>query len=311
MQSINKGYLYALAAVVIWTGFILVSRMGGISELLSYDVIAIRYATCAVLLLPVWWFKYRFNLLNWRLVVASLIGGLAYALFAFRGFQLAPASHAAILLPGLMPMFIILLSVWINREAQPWSKWLGIVVITLGVITLGADSLFTQQLSHNPGLNQSQGQSLSEGHIWLVAAALMWAVFSVLIKRWSITPWQATVSLAVITCVLYLPVYILWLPKNISTALWDDILLQAFYQGVMATIVQMFFYVKAVQTIGPSSMGAMMAMVPVLAGVAAVFLLNEPASLELLSGLVLVSVGAWIAHSQWLQAQYKPALINN
>ncbi len=302
MQSINKGYLYALAAAVIWTGFILVSRIGGISQLLSYDVIAIRYATCAALLLPVWWFKYRFTLLNYRLLVASLIGGLAYALFAFRGFQLAPASHAAILLPGLMPLFIILLSVWVNRETQIWSKWLGI-----GVITLGVGSLFAQQLSQN----SLQGQSLSQGHIWLVAAALMWAVFSVLIKRWSITPWQATVSLALITCVLYLPVYILWLPKNISPDLWQDILLQAFYQGVMATIVQMFFYVKAVQIIGPSSMGAMMAMVPVLAGVAAVFALNEPASLELLSGLVLVSVGAWIAHSQWLQARYKPALINN
>ncbi len=302
VQAINKGYLYALAAVVIWTGFILVSRMGGISELLPYDVIAIRYVTCAVLLLPVWWFKYRFNLLNWKLVVASLIGGLAYALFAFRGFQLAPASHAAILLPGLMPLFIILLSVWINREAQPWTKWLGI-----GVITLGVGSLFAQKLSQN----QIHGQSFSEGHIWLVAAALMWAVFSVLIKRWGITPWQATVSLAVITCALYLPVYIQWLPKNISTELWDDILLQAFYQGVMATIVQMIFYVKAVQAIGPSSMGAMMAMVPVLAGVAAVFVLDEPASFELLSGLVLVSVGAWIAHSQWLQTRYSPVLINN
>ncbi|BFM15590.1 DMT family transporter [Maricurvus nonylphenolicus] len=306
LQATNKGYLYALAAVVIWTGFILVSRMGGISELLSYDVIAIRYATCAALLLPVWWFKYRFNLLNWKLVVASVIGGLAYALFAFRGFQLAPASHAAVLLPGLMPLFIILLSVWINRERQSWSKWLGI-----GVITLGVGSLFAQQLSQSQGLNQSQGQSFAEGHIWLVLAALMWALFSVLIKRWGITPWQATVSLAVITCALYLPVYMFWLPKNISTDLWPDILLQAFYQGIMATIVQMFLYVKAVQVIGPSSMGAMMAMVPVLAGVAAMFALNEPATPELLSGLVLVSVGAWVAHSQWLQTKYKPVLIND
>lgn len=302
LQTTNKGYLYALAAVVIWTGFILVSRMGGISELLSYDVIAIRYATCAALLLPVWWFKYRFNLLNGKLVVASVIGGLAYALFAFRGFQLAPASHAAVLLPGLMPLFIILLSVWINRETQSWTKWLGI-----GVITLGVGSLFAQQLSHS----QIQGQSFAEGHIWLVLAALMWALFSVLIKRWGITPWQATVSLAVITCALYLPVYIVWLPKNMSTELWPDILLQAFYQGFMATIVQMFLYVKAVQVIGPSSMGAMMAMVPVLAGVAAIFALNEPATPELLGGLILVSVGAWVAHSQWLQARYKTALIND
>lgn len=286
--QISRGYLFALGAVLIWSGFILVSRMGGISPLLSYDIIAIRYVTCASLLLPVWWFKYRFNLLQPRLIICSLIGGLAYALFAFKGFELTPASQAAVLLPGLMPMAIILLSTLINKESHPLSKWLGIMLITLGIGTL-----FWQEF-------QLKGQ-LSTGHLSLAGAALCWAIFSVLINRWNISPWQATVSLALITCVIYLPIYISWLPKNISADLWQDIVTQAFYQGFIATIVQMLLYVRAVQLIGAPQMGSMMAIVPILSGLSAIQVFNESLRLELLAGMLLVSLGVWLAHSRKFQ----------
>jgi drug/metabolite transporter (DMT)-like permease len=296
-QNINirqQGYGFAFAAALIWAGFILVSRMGGLSELLAFDVIAIRYATCAAILLPIWWFKFRFKLFTPRLIICSLVGGLAYALCAFSGFQLASASHAAILLPGMMPLFIIVLSFLINKESHGLQKWLGIGIITLGIIMLFAGELGV----FNGTINVNMTTLLGDG--WLVAAAFFWALFSVLIKRWQITPWQVTVSLALLTCLFYLPVYIAFLPKAISNAGWEDILLQAFYQGIMATIVQMIFYVKAVQNIGPSNMGAVMSIVPVISGLAAIVIFNEQATMELIMGLVLVSIGAWFAHSRYV-----------
>ncbi|MGK0405584.1 MAG: drug/metabolite transporter (DMT)-like permease [Oleispira sp.] len=296
-QNINirqQGYGFAFAAALIWAGFILVSRMGGLSELLAFDVIAIRYATCAAILLPIWWFKFRFKLFTPRLIICSLVGGLAYALCAFSGFQLASASHAAILLPGMMPLFIIVLSFLINKESHGLQKWLGIGIITLGIIILFAGELGV----FNGTINVNMTTLLGDG--CLVAAAFFWALFSVLIKRWQITPWQVTVSLALLTCLFYLPVYIAFLPKAISNAGWEDILLQAFYQGIMATIVQMIFYVKAVQNIGPSNMGAVMSIVPVISGLAAIVIFNEQATMELIMGLVLVSIGAWFAHSRYV-----------
>jgi drug/metabolite transporter (DMT)-like permease len=297
-QNINirqQGYGFAFAAALIWAGFILVSRMGGLSELLAFDVIAIRYATCAAILLPIWWFKFRFKLFTPRLIICSLVGGLAYALCAFSGFQLASASHAAILLPGMMPLFIIVLSFLINKESHGLQKWLGIGIITLGIIILFAGELGV----FNGTINVNMTTLLGDG--WLVAAAFFWALFSVLIKRWQITPWQVTVSLALLTGLFYLPVYIAFLPKAISNAGWEDILLQAFYQGIMATIVQMIFYVKAVQNIGPSNMGAVMSIVPVISGLAAIVIFNEPISEALIIGLVLVSLGAWLAHSRFFK----------
>lgn len=295
MSDQRIGYGFAIAAALIWAGFILVSKLGGMSELLAFDVIAIRYMTCAAILLPIWWFKFRFKLFTPRLVTCSLVGGLAYALCAFSGFQLASASHAAILLPGMMPLFIIVLSFLINKESHGLQKWLGIVVITLGIIVLFAGELGVFKGAINFNITTLLGDS------WLVAAAFCWAVFSVLIKRWQITPWQVTVSLALLTCLFYLPVYLVFLPKALSQASWTDILLQAFYQGIMATIIQMIFYVKAVQKIGPSEMGAVMSIVPVISGVAAIVIFNEPISEELVVGLVLVSLGAWLAHSRFFK----------
>jgi len=291
----QKGYLSALIAVFIWSGFILVSRMGGMSELSQYDVIAIRYATCAAMLLPIWWFKYRFCIFKIKLFIASLVGGLAYALCTFRGFQLSTASHAALFLPGLMPLFIILLSVVVNREVQAKSKYLGV-----GIITLGVGFMFIDTLSDAQGVSYK----ILQGDGWFIAGSLCWALFSVLIKRWEISPWEVTVSLAFFTCVLYLPVYILWLPKALSSASLTDIALQAVYQGLLATIIQMIFYVKAVQAIGPSSMGVMMAIVPLVSGVSAIFVFDEAATPTLLLGLLSVSVGAWVAHSHFFKMKF-------
>lgn len=293
-SGFNEGYAFGIVAALIWAGFILVSRVGGVSELLAYDVIAIRYMTCAIILLPIWWLKFRFNLFTPRLIVCSLIGGLAYALCAFSGFQMASASHAAILLPGMMPFFIIVLSYFINKEQHEFQKWLGAGVITLGVIVL-----FTSALSLDVGILM--------GDAYFIAAAFFWGLFSVLIKRWGITPLQVTISLALLTCMFYMPIYLVALPKEIFNASWTDILLQAFYQGVMATIVQMIFYVKAVQKIGPSEMGTVMSIVPVISGIAGIYIFNELLSEELVMGLILVSLGAFIAQSTFFK--FKKAVV--
>ena len=91
-----------------------------------------------------------------------------------------------------------------------------------------------------------------------------------------------------------------FLPMTLSVDLWSDIVVQAFYQGFLATIIQMIFYVRAVQLIGPSSMGALMAIVPVLSGVAALFVFQEPVTFALCTAFVLVSLGAWCASGKLL-----------
>lgn len=290
----QAGYLCAVLAVLIWSGFILVSRQGGISALTAYDVIAIRYSVCSLVLLPLWW-KFRFKLWQPKLIISSLVGALLYALFAFNGFESTPASHSAVLLPGLMPIAISLMSIPLLGSDIPKQKWLGLSIITFGVLLLFWQAWQTTDTQ----------TGLQLGHGLIVAAGLCWALYSVLLSKWQITPWQATVSLALITFCLYMPIYVLWLPSEIhypqlTPTLWQEIALQAVYQGILATIIQMLLYVRAVQTIGAQSMGAMMALVPILAGLAATVMFNEPLTPLLAAAFITVSLGVWITNQSHL-----------
>ncbi len=81
-------------------------------------------------------------------------------------------------------------------------------------------------------------------------------------RKWNINVWDLTVSIALISAALYLPVYFLLLPKQIAIAPWDAIATQAFYQGIVVVIVAMMLYMRAVAALGPSKVGLCMAVVP-------------------------------------------------
>jgi len=53
-SSLTRGTLLAGIVIVIWTGFILVSRLGGTGSLTPFDVVAIRLATAALTVPPLW-----------------------------------------------------------------------------------------------------------------------------------------------------------------------------------------------------------------------------------------------------------------
>ena len=48
-----RGYLAAFFTLVTWTGFSLISRVGGKSPLTPYDIIALRLITASLVLLPI------------------------------------------------------------------------------------------------------------------------------------------------------------------------------------------------------------------------------------------------------------------
>lgn len=63
----------------------------------------------------------------------------------------------------------------------------------------------------------------------------------------------------------------------------------------MATILAMMAYLKAIASLGTERTAAFLALVPILSGVLAVPLLDEALTAWLLSGLVFVSLGSYIA----------------
>lgn len=278
------GYLAAAGTVAIWTGFILISRIGGKTALTAYDVMALRLGTASLLLLP---FLKGMPDRAWRdrrLWTLTLLGGVAYCVLVYAGFKLAPAAHAAILLPGLQPFLVAGVVFLLCGERPTPARWWGLLVIAAGVACVAV-----------PYLGGGWSPALLYGDLLILAASIVWAIYSVLVKRWHYSPWILTRFVTLGSALAYLPVYLLFLPKHLADVPQSTLLLQGLYQGVGPTILAMLLFLKAVSILGPVRVGALIALVPVLAGVAAAPLLNEPLTVWLLCGLVCVSLGALIA----------------
>ena len=281
-QNTLKGLGYALAAVLIWTGFILISKAGAVSSMAVPDMLMVRFGTACLLFSP-FIYKHRKVILQWRMFVLGAIGGVAYGVSVFTGFALAPATHAALLLPGLMPVMIAVLAYFIANERHRLSSQIGIALSSTGIIALLAETLLAD--SH-----------YLSGDLSFVVACLFWGIFTVLLRRWQFAPWHATLGIIATTTILFVPVYILFLPHNIAQQSFEMLGLQAFYQGVMATTVQMVLYARAVHILGATKMGGLMALVPVFASTLAVPMFNEQWTNGLSVALVMILAGTLVSN---------------
>lgn len=136
------------------------------------------------------------------------------------------------------------------------------------------------------------GQRFNQGAIFFIGSAMCWAGFSILLKRWAFTAWQAMVSLAVWSAVLYLPMYVVWVTPQFSTVAWQHLMVQGLFHSVIVVIVATLSYAKAVEKIGVFKAGTIANIAPFAAAVLAVPLLNEPLNMVMLCGLVGMAVGA-------------------
>src|SRR5829696_7698422 len=106
-----RGALYGLAAVSIWSGWIVVARLGLQSSLTPWDVAALRFGLAGLLLLPYFVNKgFALERLGWIGLAAIVLGGGAPVLFANAGLMFAPAAHAGALFPGVMPLGVAILA---------------------------------------------------------------------------------------------------------------------------------------------------------------------------------------------------------
>ncbi|MBK8287686.1 MAG: DMT family transporter [Cellvibrionales bacterium] len=280
-RDVRNGYIFGFITVSLWAGFVLLSRTAEANGLNGFDLTALRFGTAALFLLPAWLFWHRVALFNLPMLALAATGGIGYAVCVYSAFHFAPASHGAVLLSGILPFFVTLMAWLILGERPSQHRWMALGVIGLGVLCLGVYSI--------GNLHQSW-----PGDLLLISSSCLWGLYTVLVKRWGKTPWDITIGVALLSAIIYLPFYWLFLPKGLFTAPWHAILLQAFFQGVLVVIVAMLCFMQAMARLGPTRLGAVMATVPAFAGIGAVVLLGEPFSWLLVAGLLLTCSGAWL-----------------
>lgn len=211
LSDTTKGLIAGLLVVVCWSGFNIVSRFGSKGLFTPFDLAAMRYGISG--LLGAAYFLRNVPFADWpRYVVLSIFGGLGYGLFVYSGFSFAPSAHAGIFVNGGIPFWTVVIVALTTGFHLARQTVFALLISACGLLLIGIDSL----LSH-------QGQEEFIGDLLFLAAALSWAVFGILMRRWQIRPLLGICGIALFATLIYWPVYLLFLPKNLTSAGWGDI----------------------------------------------------------------------------------------
>lgn len=275
------GIAAGLGTVVCVVAMLIAGRLGATTEALTiYDLAGLRMGVAALLAAPLlaraW--PWRVRLRDHALV--AIFGGAPFILLLFGGMTFAPVGHAAVVMYGALPIFAALVAwAWVGDRHSRW-QWLGIAAIVAGVGAVGWEAL-------SGGGVPGQWR----GHLLFVGAALFVAIWYGAMRAARLGVLQSLAALLVGNALVYVPVWLLFLPSSLFTAPLADIALQAVVHGVFGAFLCIFGHAYAVKTLGPTRQAAIGAWVPAVALVAAIPTLGEIPTALNIAGAVVVTAG--------------------
>jgi drug/metabolite transporter (DMT)-like permease len=280
-----QGAVCGIVAVSIWAGWLVMMRLGVTTSLPATDLTALRFSVAGVILLPVVLRRgFAVDRLGWSGFLAVTIGGGAtYALVVGAGLVFAPVAHASALTQGLIPLIVALLAAALLKEPLTRMRKIGLALIICGEVVIAGFSF------------ASLGTAQNLGHLCFLAAAFLWAAYTVAMRRARLDGLHAAAIAAVVSLVVYLPIYLALPHDRLFAAPWRDIIWQSFYQGVLTAAVSLALYGRAVSLLGASSGAAFIAFGPAMAALFAIPVLHEwPATVDWLA-IAVITVGVYLA----------------
>ncbi len=288
----------AVVTVLIWTSFIVIARASAMRSLTPFDISVLRFIGAGSVLLPwaLWQIHVKgaprgwlgISLLPTRLTVyAGLLAGVAYSFLAYSGFFFAPAAHASVLMPGMLPLWTALLSIAVFGERVSPARWAALGLLLLGAALVGGASIWQ-------GI--AQGQGVWIGDVLFLCTSFTWASFGLLIRRYQPDPIAITAAVSAFCLVTVVPVFAILvasgvMPTGLNRAPWWEICFQMFVQGGLSVVVSGITFAIMIRHYGPVKTTMVTALVPGLSALGAVAFLGEPLGLNLLLGLACVTLG--------------------
>ncbi|HSH50063.1 MAG TPA: EamA family transporter [Halomonas sp.] len=262
----------ALAVVAIWALNIIVIKVG-VSEIPPLMLITLRFALVAALLVP--FYPVARHQLPFLLLLSVTFGTLHFALL-FIGLEQAEAGTGAILVQMGTP-FATLLAVIVLKEALGIRRLAGLLLSFAGVVVLAG----------GPSLPAPLPTAI------LLIGALSWAISQLLIKRGPAIPPMALAGWVALFATPQVALGSWWLEQGQWQALtsaswlaWSTV----FYTAVMSSIVAYGIWYGLLRRHPVSSVVPMMLLVPVLAVILGVLLMDDPLGpYKLIGGSLVVS----------------------
>lgn len=285
-----KYYIFLVLAVLFWSGNFITGRYISTS-IEPMQLSFYRWFFVLVLLLPYIFINYKDLILGFKkdsllLVVFGAFGIAGFNTFLYYGLQTTSATNA-LLINSSTPIFIILISSIIFRIAITKIQILGVLLSTLGVLYL----ILKGEINHILELN------FTPGDLWILLAALDWAIYSVLLK---FKPKDLS-SFSFLTITSFIGVMILYIAfilqgysLEFSFLSNKEVLYSLIYIVIFPSILSFYFWNMATIEIGANKAGQSAHLMPIFGAILAYIFLGEVLEFYHIVGIVLIAIGIYL-----------------
>jgi drug/metabolite transporter (DMT)-like permease len=282
--------LLLVLATLFWSGNFVLGR--AVHEAITPLALSFwRWAVALLILLPFAWphVRQQWPLLRRHplsLLALGVLGVTNFNTFVYLGLQTTTAT-SAVLMVSTTPVLILALSrVLLGHPVSPCQAS-GVMLSLAGAALI---------LAHGEPRALLE-LSLNRGDLWVLAAVLSWALYSVCL-RWrppGVHPLAFLAATVGTGLLLLLPLYLWDLGRGHGLTPCPAVLGAIAYVALFPSVLAYVFWNRAVAQLGPGRAGHFMHLMPVFGALLSRLLLGERLRAYHLAGIALIAAGIWLA----------------
>ncbi len=289
-QSLS-GYLFAISATALWSGNFIIAR--GLNESIPPVTLAFwRWIVAVFVFLPFAWkpLMAQRDILKKHLpylAITALLGITIFNTLIYFAGQTTTAINLS-LISITFPIFIVIFSRILLRELFTLNKGIGIVLVITGVVLLITRGDPARLLNI----------SFAIGDFWMLCAAIIFAVYSILLKNKpeQLSIWALQLSTFILGLIFLFPFFI-WEWTTTAPVIYEpEIVFAILYVGIFASLTAFVLWNKAIAAVGPSKAAMIYYTLPLFSGFLAYLVLQEAISSLHFYCLLLIVTGILTAN---------------
>lgn len=281
-------FLPPLATVLIWSGNMTINQLS-VGAIAPSSIAFLRWLLALAVMTPFVLpavLRHRDEIRRqWpKLALLGLLGMGLWQGLAYVAAETTTATNMGIL-AAMVPLLTVLLSALILREHPSLGGVLGGVLAFVGVtVLLGRGNPFS--------LLQLQ---VAFGDALMVVAATCYALYGVMLKRWSMNlpPWVMLYAQVCFAVLFLLPPYLMGPMTPIDSQNIGLII----YAGIPASVITTFLWMRAVRQIGANQSSIFINLMPLFSALIAMAFLGEQVAGFHITGGVLILAGVIMAQT--------------
>jgi drug/metabolite transporter (DMT)-like permease len=285
-----------LVAILCWAGNALLAR-AFMDDIPPLALAFWRWNLALLILLPVvavplWQHRYQVRAAGWRLLVVAALGITGYNSFLYTAAHTTEALNIT-LVNTCIPLMTVVAAGLILKEWPTRLAWLGMLIAVLGLLIL---------ISRGE-MNRLLALRFAKGDLIMLIAVADWALYSVLLRRWSshlyaIPPLALLGVMILLGVVLLAPIYLYEYSQGARFVVTPANLGAVAYAAVFASLVAYLCWNHGVKIIGAGKAALTSYLMPVFTAILAWLLLDEGLKSYHLMGGALIFSGLMLAARQ-------------